>query len=232
MDRIKKNIFNTAFMLLFLFISSQIVLASDFTITACSPNKLLQGTTNANITFFVTSPLPQKNNDEFLYSSIYFSNPGIHIKSVSFKNPLILTCVIDIDKDASLDSSVDPVNVNIVSYDENGVPKYYSGQNMFIVERQPFIDTVTVDTPSGLIKKGESAKLILKGQNFLIGKSRVILMWSGVPPIDANCNSSNEVIVNISSDITKNIAPGKYGIYFYNSDNSANQAEQMVEVTE
>lgn len=204
-----------------------------YTILMCAPDQLLQGTTNATITLITEKPLPQKTLDEFLYSSIFFTNPGIHVKNVSFKNALAITCVIDIDRDAPVDAPNNPVDVEILSYDEDGIPILFHGKGMFTLNRQPFVEEIVVDTPSGNIVKGESARLVLRGKNFVIGKVGILLMWSGIPPLYTDCWDTHEVVLNIPANTTRIISSnGRVGVYFYNSDGSAHKADVTVDIQE
>lgn len=219
------------FVLLITFVCYSFLFAGDYNITQCNPNKLFQGDDNVSITLMTNYPLPQNSNDEFTYSSIYFSNSAIHVKDVTFRNQFTMTCSIDIDRDANILDGADSVDVDIVSYDKDGIPYNFSGKGIFKILRKPYIDEILVNNASQpIIYKNESAKLTFNGTNFTTDSVGILIAWSGLPMLDAEVLSSNSCILNLSADDTNKIPAGEYDVYLYNSDDSNNKASIKLKV--
>ncbi|MFH1714774.1 MAG: hypothetical protein ABH857_01080 [Elusimicrobiota bacterium] len=199
-------------------------------IISCSPDTLPQGSKNTTLTLITNQLLPQKTIDEFLYSSVYFSNPGVQVKEVEFINSLAITCKIDVDDDASLEITNNPVDITIISYDENGTPYSFQGTNMFQVKRRPFIDAITVKTQTGVIKKGETAELLIKGRNILPGEAGVVIVWSGLGIIKGMALDTETVQCVLTKEQTGALNTGRYKICLYNSDGTDCVSEEEIEV--
>ncbi len=202
--------------------------ATKYKILSCNPNVIEQGEQDITLNLVTNSPMPQKSNNEYLYSEIQFSNPGIHIQEVFFQNALIINCKVSLDKYVD---ETKPVDISIIGYDEQGNDFIYEGKKLLTIKRRPFIDKVIVHKADGAIIPGEEANITLKGYNFQSGKIGILLMWSGLPLINTACDNSRQLRFSLTAEQTKQIKPGGYSIYIYNRDGSGCQSSEKVLVS-
>jgi len=212
---------------MFLLLLSTNLLAAKYKVLTCSPNEIQQGEQNLTLKLITNLPMPQNSNNEYLYSEIQFSNPGVHVKNVLFLNALTINCTIDTDKYIDISK---PVDISIVSYDEKGNDVVFEGKKMITFTRRPFLEKIMVHTNDGKIKQGEDVNITLKGYNFQSGKFGVLLMWSGLPIINTECDNSKHVRFSLTAEQTKSLKKGDYGIYIYNKDGSGCESTEKVTV--
>jgi hypothetical protein len=214
-------------LMFFIILTTTNLMAAKYKVLSCNPSELDQGEQNITLNLTTNLPMPQNSNNEYLYSEIQFSNPGIHVKDVKFLNALVINCVIDTDKYVDISK---PVDINIVSYDEKGDEAIFEGKKMLTLKRKPYVEKIVVHTIDGKIKQGDGVNITLKGYNFQTGALRVLLMMSGLPPVETECNNSRQVRFSLTAEQTKILQKGEYGIYIYNKDGSGCQAIEKVVV--
>ncbi|MDR0676284.1 MAG: hypothetical protein LBF97_04520 [Elusimicrobiota bacterium] len=224
---IKNKLFLLLICLTFLLNQSIVFAAKKYKILSCNPNIIRQGIRNLTLNIITAQPMPQNSLNEYLYSEIQFSNPSIHIEEVKFLNALSINCKISTDRYIDISK---PVDMTIISYDQNGDEMIFEGKQILKFVRQSFIDDIVVHTNDGKITPGESANITVKGYNFQEGKIGVLVMWSGLQLFQTNCNNSRQFRFILSAEQTKNLKQGEYQIYIYNKDNTGTQSEKKIVV--
>ena len=219
-----KKVFSIIFALLIVSNSTNLI-AAKYKVLSCNPSELSQGEQNITLNLTTNLPMPQNSTNEYLYSEIQFSNPSIHVKNVKFLNALVINCTIDTDKYIDISK---PVDINIVSYDQNGEEVIFEGKKILNFTRKPFLEKIVVHTADGKIKQGQDVNITLKGYNFQSGKFGVLLIGTGLPLINTDCNNARQVRFSLTADQTKSLHNGEYGIYIYNKDGSGCQADEKV----
>ena len=222
-----KKVFNFIFALILILTSTNLIAAAKYKIQSCNPSELNQGEQNMTLNLTTNLPMPQNSNNEYLYSEIQFSNPAIHIKNVTFLNPLVINCTVDIDKYIDISK---PVDINIISYDEKGEEVVFEGKKMLTLKRKPFLEKIVVHNTNGKIKQGEDVNITLKGYNFQVGTVGVLFIMSGLPIVNAECNNLRQIRFSLTADETKRLQKGEYGIYIYNKDGSGCKSDEKVVV--
>ncbi|MFC1484983.1 hypothetical protein ACFL5N_00835, partial [bacterium] len=138
--------------------------------------------------------------------------------------------IVDLDKYIDIKK---PVDITIISYDQEGNMVEFKGKKILKISRNPFIEKIIVHTKDGRIKKGEDVNITIKGYNFQKGKFGVLLMWTGLPIIYTDCNNSRQVRFTLLGEDSALIPkPGEYGVYIYNKDGSGRQADEKIIVVE
>lgn len=219
---ILKNLFLFVFIV---YLIGILFAAQKYKINSCNPNQLEQGIQDIVLNISTNEPMPQNSLNEYLYSEIQFSNPGIHIKDVKFLNAYNINCTISTDKYIDI---LKPIDMSIISYNDKGEEVVFEGKKILQLVRKSYIEDLVVHTSDGKVSAGDSVNITLKGYNFQEGKIGILVMWSGLPIINTTCNNSRQLRFSLSGEETKKLKTGEYAVYIYNKDGSGAQSTKKI----